>query len=71
MNKVTIEITEKGWTLKAVVDGNEYKEIGVITPTGAIHKGDDIDDMEWMSEELYDALNSFFCYEVANALNEL
>lgn len=70
MKKVSIEITEKGWKLKAVVDGQEFKEEGVLTETGASHKGDNLDDMDWMSEEMYDALNSFFCYDIAKALSE-
>lgn len=69
-NKITVEITKDGWILKAFVNGNEFTEKGVITDIGATHKGDDLDNMEWVSDELYDALNSFFCYDVADVLRE-
>lgn len=70
MKRVTIEITERGWNLKATVNGREFNEEGVLTETGSSHKGDNLDEMEWMKEELYDALESFFCYNIAKALSE-
>jgi hypothetical protein len=69
MRKVTVEITETGWKLKAEVDGEVYEEVGTLTEYGSSQTGDP-DDAEWMSEELYDALNDFFCHNVSEALRE-
>ena len=68
MKEVKIKITETGWELNANVNGEFFTERGEMTIFGASHSGDELDDVEWMSDDLYDALGSFFCYDVAKAL---
>ncbi|MGX5608694.1 hypothetical protein ACWKTZ_20005 [Bacillus cereus] len=71
MKKVTIEITEQGWNLKAQVGDNVYEEVSVLNQPGhASQTKGDLMEAEWMTDELYEALNSFFCFDVANALLE-
>lgn len=52
-----------------VVGQNKFIEQGVMdSPGHATHVGDDIDHCWWMSRDLYEALNSFFPFDVAKAL---
>lgn len=69
MKKITIEITELGWTTKVQVDGHEATQIGKITERGST-EDTDFDDIEWISDSLADSLNSFYCHDVATSLSE-
>ena len=69
MDKVTIEITKEGWKLHVKVGENEFTDIGVMESKGsATHEGDDIEDMHWMDGDLSNAVDSFFTFDVAQAL---
>lgn len=69
MKKVTVEITEKGWVLKVQLGEKVFEGKGVIDGPGrASHYGDDFEEIEEISDDLYDAIDGFFCSDVAFAL---
>lgn len=71
MNKITLEITPKGWETTVVIDGKEYKGKYVATATGAKSIDGDFESEEDIPEEVYDALNSTFPYECMQALHSI
>ncbi|WP_200415967.1 hypothetical protein [Virgibacillus salexigens] len=72
MNKVNLQVTSKGWELTVTIDDKEYTEIGKMNrPGSATHEGVDFEFIEEIPDDLYDALNSFFPFEIADALMEL
>lgn len=69
MKKVTVEITEQGWVLKVQLGEKVYEEKGIVNGPGhATHYGDDLCEVEEISDELHDVLGGFFCSDVAFAL---
>ena len=68
MKKVTIEITEKGWTVSVHKDEKTFIEKHVVTPTGAKSIEGNFEDEPEISEELYDALSGFANYDIMRAL---
>ena len=68
MKKVTIEITEKGWTVSVHKDEKTFIEKHVATPTGAKSIEGNFEDEPEISEELYDALSGFANYDIMRAL---
>lgn len=69
-NKVIIEITEKGWTKKVIINDNEFTEDWKLTYFGAENKGQDLEQIDEIPDELYNALSSNDVYECALALKE-
>lgn len=70
MEKVIIEIDKDGWKITAKTEHGDFTEIGIITETGASHKGD-LGELEEIDDELYETVASgFYCYDIANLLNE-
>jgi hypothetical protein len=67
MNKVTLEITSEGWKTRIHVNGKTYKDDAVMHHKGRATHFNDIEEYP-ISGELYDALNSFFAFDVAQAL---
>ena len=70
MNKVVIEITSEGWKIILQINGEEIIEEHKRTESGSVVGGNDIEDSDLVTDELYEALNSFFPFEVMQALNE-
>ena len=70
MNKVTIEITSEGWKTILQINGEEIVEEHKRTESGSAVGGNDIEDSDLVADELYEALDSFFPFEVMQALNE-
>ncbi len=71
MKKVTIEITEKGWTITANVNGKTFTEENVSTSTGSKGLGIAISEQKDCLEELADALDSFAFYDIMCALQKI
>ncbi|MCY4781785.1 hypothetical protein ORI89_19220, partial [Sphingobacterium sp. UT-1RO-CII-1] len=69
-NKVIIEITPTGWTKKVVIGEKEYTENWKLTYLGGENKGDSLEEVEELTEELWEALNSDDPYEIARALGK-
>lgn len=67
-NKVIIEITPQGWTKKVVINGKEFTEEWKRTYFGAENKGDDLEEVDELPEELWNALSSNDFYEISNEL---
>lgn len=67
-NKITIEITSKGWTTTANLNGKTFVEKHVATSTGAEGIEGDFESEDDIPEEVYDALNSFFQFDCMLAL---
>ena len=70
MDKVTVEITSEGWKIILQINGEEIIEEHKRTESGSAVGGSDIEDSDLVTDELYEALNSFFPFEVMQALNE-
>lgn len=70
-NKITLEVTAKGWTKKAIIDGVEKKVVWELTSTGAKSVSGDLEDDETVSDELYEALDSLDGYDAARYLDGL
>lgn len=70
-NKVTIEITAEGWETKVSLNGKEYSEVHKKSEHGADGVKGDFETEEEIPEQLYNALNGFFEFDVMNALNEI
>ncbi|MDT3417119.1 hypothetical protein QO009_003014 [Brevibacillus aydinogluensis] len=69
MNKVTVEITEHGYSVKVMLDGKTYTQVYKATEYGSKQvSGDDFEEIEEIDDDLYDALNSFFGHDVMHAL---
>lgn len=66
--KVTIEITEKGWTTEVHINGNVILEKHIATPAGSKSIEGDFENSEDIGNDLYDALNNFANYDVMRAL---
>lgn len=70
-NKITLEVTAKGWTKTANIDGVEKKVAWELTSTGARSITGDLEDDETVSDELYDVMDSLDGYNAARFLEEL
>lgn len=71
MNKVTLEITSKEYIVKVNLNGEEFIEKHIKTNHGATGIEGDFESESKIPDNLYDALNNFFAFDVMNALNEL
>lgn len=67
-NKISIEITSKGWTITVNINGKTFVEKYVETPTGAEGVEGDFESEDDIPEKVYDALNSLFPFECMQAL---
>lgn len=72
MNKVIVEINENGWTAKAILNGEEYVEEYARTGSGTTQQVSDysFQDCEDIFDDLYEALSSFFAFDVMQALKD-
>lgn len=70
-NKITLEITAKGWTKTALVDGETKIVVWELTPLGARSVTCDLEEDETVSDELYHALDSLDGYTAARYLEIL
>ncbi|TKI55107.1 hypothetical protein E8L90_06340 [Brevibacillus antibioticus] len=71
MDKVIVEITKEGYKVTVNVNGEEYSQEYRATEFGSEQvSGVDFETTDQISDELYDALNSFFAYDVMKALSE-
>lgn len=71
MNKVTIEITSEGWKTILEVNGEHFVEEHKRIGSGARQASEKlIEDYDILTDDLYDALNSFFQYDVMRALED-
>lgn len=71
MNKVVIEITDKGWTKKVLINGKEFNEDWKLTYFGGKNVGQDLEEVEEIPEGLWESLRDNDPYEIANALKNL
>jgi hypothetical protein len=69
MNKVSIEITSEGWKITLDINGEKIVEEYEITE-GVRGVGGDIEDSDLVSDELYEALNNYFLFDIMLILNE-
>lgn len=67
-NKISIEITSKGWTTTVYLSGKTFVQKHVATSTGAKGIEGDFEHENNIPEEVYDALNSTFSFECMQAL---
>lgn len=67
-NKISIEITNKGWTTTVSLNGKTFVEKHVVTPTGAQSIEGDFESEVGIPEEVYEALNPSFSFECMQAL---
>lgn len=71
MNKVNIEITSEGWRTTVTLNGEEYVEEHKRTSSGAKQVSEfAFEDYDEITDNLYDALNSFFEFDVMRALQK-
>lgn len=70
MKKVTIEITEKGWTVTVQKDEKTFVEKHIATLTGAQSIEGDFEYNDEINEELYEALSGFSNYDIMRALHK-
>lgn len=71
MNKIVIEVTSKGWESTITINGKEFKEKHVATPSGAKGVEGDFESEDDIPDEVYDTLNSSFPFECMQALQEV
>ena len=72
MNKINIEITAEGWRVDVTLNGKTYTERHVSDDFGTAQCEDgDFESEEAIPENLYDVLNSFFCFDCQQALLEI
>lgn len=72
MNKVIVEITPYENTTRVFINGKEFYSKDRITETGARQvEGVDFGEILEIPDNLFDALNSFFAYDVMEALNDI
>lgn len=71
MNKVTVEITDNGWTTTVEINGKKFVEKHKKTRFGAESTKGNFENQEEISEELYEAVSSgFYAYNVMLALKD-
>jgi hypothetical protein len=70
MKKVSIEVTEKGWTTTVQLDGRIFTEKHEVTPTGAKTVEGNFEDHEQIGDKLLDALQGFAMYDIMNGLQK-
>jgi hypothetical protein len=72
MNKVTIEITSKGWKTILEINGEQFIEEHKRTGSGSARQVSDklIEDYDVATDDLSEALNSFFQFDVMRALED-
>ena len=70
-NKISIEITNKGWTTTVNIDGKTFVGKYVESPTGAEGVEGNFESEDGIPEEVYDALNSLFPFECMQALQSV
>ncbi len=72
MNKINIEITADGWRVDVTLNGKTYTERHVSEDFGTAQCEDgDFESEEAIPENLYDALNDFFCFNCQQALLDI
>ena len=69
MKKVIVEITETGYKINVTIEGQTFTEVHERTKSGARRMEGDFEEVEEMSEELYDSLSGFTFYDIMEALN--
>lgn len=68
-NKVTIEITNKGWKTTVLYNGKTYTDEHKRTITGSTSVGDSLENHEELPEELVEAITGGFKeYEIMTEL---
>lgn len=72
MNRVTIEITSEGWRTILEVNGEQFIEEHKRTGSGSAKQVSEklIEDYDVSTDYLSDALNSFFQFNVMQALED-
>lgn len=66
-NKINIEITADGWKTDVTINGKTYTEWHVGDHGSAEGVEGNFEEEE-IPESVYDALNSFFCFDCQQAL---
>ncbi|MDV3674473.1 hypothetical protein CMU30_13910 [Elizabethkingia anophelis] len=69
MKKVIVEITETGYKVSVTIEEQTFTEVHERTKSGARRMEGDFEEVEEMSEELYDSLSGFTFYDIMEALN--
>jgi len=70
MKKVTIEVTEKGWTTSVKLDGRIFTEKHEATRTGSKRVEGNFEDYDQIGDNLHDALDGFVIYDIMNGLQK-
>lgn len=68
IKKVSIEITDKGWSVTVQKGEKTFIERHVVTPIGSKCIEGDFENESGISEDLYYALSSFSNFDIMNAL---
>lgn len=69
--KVTVEITPNNYSIIVSINGTEYRQKHVKNSTGSRQiSGENFEDIPEISDELCDALCSFFPFDVMYALRK-
>lgn len=73
MKKITLEITDQGWTTTVQVDNKTFIEKYVSTHNGVSAKSieGNMEIEEGLPEGIYDALDNFFPLDCMQSLQEL
>lgn len=67
-NKISIEITADGWKTDVTINGKTYTERHVGNYYGSKCVEGNFEEEEEIPESVYDALDSFFCFDCQQAL---
>lgn len=67
-NKITIKITADGWKTDVTINGKTYSERHIGQYGSADCVEGNIEEEDGVPESIYDALNSFFCFDCQQAL---
>lgn len=74
MNKMNVEITAEGYEISTTINGVEYKQKHVMDGKRSCTQVSGVNfesmDDEIITDDLYEALESFFCFDVARALQD-
>lgn len=72
MDSVSVNITADGYEVIVNLHGKTYRQKWIRTSGGSsrMEEGEDFEGIDAIPDGLYDALNSFFAFDVMQALQE-